>query len=72
MNLQAAKLELFRRIANIDDPKIIEKLINTVGTQKESFDVLNDPSVYEEIQLGIQELEKGNRLDYDEFVSRYL
>lgn len=70
MDIQTAKLELVRLIVNIDDPQVIERLIEAVGPQKKHFDELMDESIKEEIKMGINELDKGNRIAFDDFVKR--
>lgn len=67
MDIQTAKLELVRLIVQIDDPQVIERLIETIGSQKQQFDDLLDESVKEEIRLGIRELDNGNRIAFEEF-----
>lgn len=68
MDIQTAKLELVRLIVQIDDPQVIERLLETIGNQKQHFEDILDESVKEEIRLGIRELDNGNRIAFEEFI----
>jgi len=70
MDIQTAKLELVRLIVDIDDPQLIENLIETIGTQSKYFDGSVDNYTREELKLGIHELDKGNRINFDEFIKQ--
>ena len=70
MNIQASKIELIKMILNIEDGKFIEKITEFI--QKEKVDFWNELSLSEqkEIQKGIDELNKGKRVEYSDFVKK--
>ncbi|MCH8496765.1 MAG: hypothetical protein LAT57_14190 [Balneolales bacterium] len=68
MDIKSAKIELVRLIVGIDNPQGLAHEIDTISAQKEDFWNELVDSLKEEIRLGIQELDKGNRTDFDEFI----
>jgi len=70
MDIQTAKLELVKRIINIDDALLIERLIEAIDAQKESYNEPLNEYVKEEIELGLNELNNGNRIHFDDFLKK--
>ena len=70
MDIQSAKLELVKLIISIENPQVIERLIDTI--QSDNSDFWNDISLStkEEIRLGIEQLELGNKVRFEEFIVR--
>ena len=70
MDLQASKIELVKIIININSQKTISKLLNVLKTEKEDFwfDLTN--SEKQEIELGIQQLDSGNRISINDFLEK--
>ena len=68
MDIQSAKLELVKLIISIENPQVIERLIDTI--QSDNSDFWNDISLStkEEIRLGIEQLELGNKVRFEEFI----
>lgn len=59
MDLQTSKLELVKLIVEIDNQKVIERLIDTLKSSKDDFWLDLNDSEKEEIQLCIDQLDKG-------------
>lgn len=70
MDIQSAKLKLVKLIVSIENPQVIERLIDTI--QSNNTDFWNEISVTtkEEIRLGIEQLELGNRVRFEEFIEK--
>jgi hypothetical protein len=70
MDIQSAKLELVKLIVSIENPQVIERLIDTI--QSDSSDFWNGLSLStkEEIRLGIEQLELGNKIRFEDFIDR--
>jgi hypothetical protein len=70
MDLQTSKLELVKLIVNIDNKKVIEKLLKVLKSEKEDFwfELSEDEKL--EIALGIKQLESGQRTSFDDFINR--
>ena len=70
MNNQTSKIELVKMILNIENDKFIEKITEFV--QKEKIDFWNELSLSEkkEIEKGIKELNKGKRVEFNDFLKK--
>jgi len=70
MNIQTSKIELVKMILNIENDKFIEKITEFI--QKEKVDFWNELSLSEqkEIEKGIKELNKGKRVEFNEFLKK--
>jgi hypothetical protein len=70
MNIQTSKIELVKMILNIENDKFIEKITDFI--QKEKIDFWNELSLSEqkEIEKGIKELNKGKRVEFNDFLKK--
>ncbi len=70
MDIKASKIELVKMILNIDSIEFIKKVTDYINNEKEDF--WNDLSASEkkEIKRGIEELEKGQRISYDDVLKK--
>ena len=70
MNIQTSKIELVKMILNIENDKFIEKITEFV--QKEKVDFWNELSLSEqkEIEKGIKQLNKGKRVEFNDFLKK--
>lgn len=70
MNIQTSKIELVKIILNIENDEIIKKITEFI--QKEKVDFWNELSVSEqkEIGKGIQELNNGKRIEFNDFLKK--
>jgi hypothetical protein len=71
MDIQSSKIELVQMILNIENFEFIEKLKAFVKNEKiDIWDELSDAEK-DDIQKGIVELDKGERVLYDDFIKDY-
>lgn len=70
MDLQTSKLELVKLIVNIDNQKIIDKILKVLKSDQEDFWLELTPQEKEEIRTGIEQLDAGHRTSLDEFLKK--
>ena len=72
MNIQAEKLEILRMILETDNPKILDSIKKIFKKQanKDFWDTISK-SEKDDILSGIQEIENGEIVDYDEFMDKH-
>lgn len=70
MNIQTSKIELVKMILNIENDKFIEKITEFI--QKEKVDFWSELSLTErkEIEKGIEQLDKGKRVEFNDFLKK--
>ena len=70
MDIQTSKIALVKMILNIENDKFIEKITEFI--QKEKIDFWNELSLAEqkEIEKGIEELNKGKRVEFNDFLKK--
>ena len=70
MNIQTSKIALVKMILNIENDKFIEKITEFI--QKEKVDFWNELSLTErkEIEKGIEQLDKGKRVEFNDFLKK--
>ncbi len=72
MNIQAEKIELVKMILETDNPSIlssIKKLLKR-ESKKDFWDTLPQ-SQKEDIMKGIEEIENGEIVDYEDFIKKH-
>jgi hypothetical protein len=70
MNLQTSKLELVKLIVNIDNKKMIDKLLKVLKSEKEDFWFELSERERQEIKLGIEQLDSGQRISFEDFIKK--
>ena len=72
MNIQAEKLEIMKMILETDNPSIIDS-IKKIFKKQGNIDFWDTipQSQKDDILLGIQEIENGYVVDYDEFIKKH-
>ena len=70
MDIQTSKIELAKMILDLEDSKLIEKLRKLVIKEKKDFydDFTEDQKL--EIQYGIEQLDRGERISWEDFKLR--
>jgi hypothetical protein len=70
MNIQSSKIALVKMILNIENDKFIEKIMEFI--QKEKVDFWNELSLSEqkEIEKGIEALNTGKRVEFNDFLKK--
>lgn len=72
MNIQAEKLELMRMILETDNPSIIDSIKKIFKKQtKTDFWETIPKNQKEDILQGIQEIENGEIVDYEDFIKKH-
>jgi hypothetical protein len=71
MNIQTTKIELVKMILNIENSEFIKRLTDFIR-ENEKSDFWNDLSLadQQEIKQGIEDLDRGNRIEYKEFLKK--
>lgn len=70
MDIETSKVELIRLIQNIENPKLISRLCDFLKRESQDFwDELSEPEK-REIKIGLEQLNKGERIDFDEFINK--
>ena len=72
MNIQAEKIELMKMILETDNPSILNSIKKMLKreSKKDFWDTLPQ-SQREEIMKGIEEIENGEIVDYDDFIKKH-
>jgi hypothetical protein len=70
MDIQTTKIELAKIILSIENTEFIEKIKNFISKEKKDF--WNDLTASEkaEIELGIKQLDNGERTSYNDFLKK--
>ena len=70
MDIQTSKIELAKLILSIEDPSIINKIIDVLKSNEKDFwhDLTEDQK--QEIHLGIEQLERGERVSWEDFIKK--
>jgi len=72
MNIQAKKIELVKLILETDNPRILEaiKIMFTKELKKDYWETLSKGEK-DDILGGIQEIENGDVVDYEDFMKKH-
>ena len=72
MDIQASKIELAKMILDLEDSKLIEKLRKLVIKDKKDFydEFTEDQKL--EIQYGIEQLDRGERISWEDLKKKLL
>lgn len=70
MDIQASKEELVKMIYGLEDSKLIDKLRKIITKEKKDFyeEFTEDQKL--EIQYGIEQLDRGESISWDDFKTR--
>ncbi|MCK4663374.1 MAG: hypothetical protein KAT68_10950 [Bacteroidales bacterium] len=72
MNIQTVKLELLRKIINTENLIVLEKITRIIQNEKSDFWNKLSKEEQDEIIGGIEELDNGEKYDYEEFINKHL
>ena len=70
MDLQTSKIELAKLILEIDNQTIIDKITQLLKSQKQDFWLELSDKEKESIQLGIDQLDKGEGVPLSDFIKK--
>lgn len=71
MDIQASKLELLKTILEEENADLIQKVSDFIKKEQEDFWNNLDPEEQEEIRKGIEELDQGKRVSFEEHFLHY-
>ena len=70
MDIQASKIQLVKDILNINNVDFLKKVADFVQTEKTDFWNELSTSDKREINIGIAELDRGEKTSYDSFLKK--
>jgi len=70
ISLEARKLQIIEQLAELEDEHILLQIENLLNPKIDIWDEL-DESGKESIQRGIEQLDEGQRLLYQDFIAKY-
>jgi len=70
MDTQASKIELAKLILELEDPKLINKIHELLLDENSQFRKSLTEHEKEEIKLGIEQLNRGERISFEEFLKK--
>lgn len=70
MDIQSSKIELVRMILNIENPKLIARLSEFLKRETQDFWEELSEIEKKEIEIGLKQLENGERIDFDDFLKK--
>ena len=70
MDIRTSKIELVKMILNIDNNDFIQKLTEFIKSEDADFWNELSPAQRLEIKKGIQELDNGKRVSYDDVLKK--
>ncbi|MDZ7718982.1 MAG: hypothetical protein U5K72_09215 [Balneolaceae bacterium] len=70
MDTQASKIELAKLILELEDPKLINKIRELLLDESSRFRKTLTEHEKEEIKLGLEQLNRGERISFEDFLKK--
>jgi len=70
MDNQTSKIELAKLILELEDPKLINKIHELLLDESSQFRKSLTEHEKEEIKLGIEQLNRGERISFEDFLKK--
>lgn len=70
MDTQTSKIELAKLILELEDPKLINKIRELLLDESSQFRKSLTKHEKEEIKLGIEQLNQGERISFEDFLKK--
>lgn len=70
MDIQSSKIELVRLILDIENPKLIARLSDFLKRETDDFWEELSEIEKKEIEIGLTQLESGERIDFDDVIKK--
>ena len=70
MNIQSTKIELTKLILSIDNPKLIEKIKDLLLKETSDFWLELTDIQKEELKIGVEQLNNGERIAFKEYLKK--
>jgi len=70
MDTQTSKIELAKLILELEDPNLINKIYELLLDESSQFRKSLSEHEKEEIKLGIEQLNRGERISFEDFLKK--
>jgi len=70
MEIQTTKIELLKLILSIENPAVLQKIKTFLLDESEGYLMPLTNVEKQEIELGIEQLERGERIAFSEFLAK--
>lgn len=70
MDTQTSKIELAKLILELEDPKLINKIREMLLDESSRFRKTLTKEEKEEIELGLEQLNRGERISFEDFLKK--
>jgi hypothetical protein len=70
MDIQSSKIALAKLILNLESPSIVNKIIALIKSGQSDFWMELSDEDKAEINLGIEQLDAGQRTSFDDFIKK--
>lgn len=70
MDTQTSKIELVKLILELEDPNLINKIYDLLLDESSQFRKKLTEQEKEEIKLGIEQLNRGERISFEDFLKK--
>ncbi|HSI89806.1 MAG TPA: hypothetical protein VK927_01755 [Adhaeribacter sp.] len=70
MNIQAIKIELVKLILELENPALIKKINKLLTEETSDFYDMLSAAEKEEIQMGLKQLDKGEKIAFNDFLKK--
>lgn len=70
MDIQASKIELVKMILDLEDSKLIEKVRKLITKENKDFYTELSEDQKLEIQFGIEQLDRGEKVSWDDVLKK--
>jgi hypothetical protein len=71
MDIQTSKIELVKEILNLENPSLIQSVLDFLKSEKDEVGFELTEIEKKEIQIGIEQLDKGMRVPAREFLQKF-
>lgn len=70
MDIKTSKIELAKLILELENPKLINKIHHLLLDEKSQFRTNLNENEKKEIEIGLQQLNRGERVAFDDFLKK--
>lgn len=70
MNIQSLKIELVKRILELESEEVLSSLFQTLKKEDKDFWLELSEEQKEEVEIGLRQIENGETEDFDDFLKR--
>jgi hypothetical protein len=70
MDIQSTKIELAKFILGIENPGLIQKLMDFLKSESQDWHTELSDSEKEEIEIGLKQLDSGQRISFNDLMKK--